>query len=107
MNEAHIIAINGAYITDYDAFHSEFKSILDFPDFYGANMNAWIDCMRDIHEDTGMTNLLLDPAQPLVLEIASTETIPAEILNDLTSCTAFVNKYLHENNFAPIYLLLK
>ena len=106
MNEAHIIAINGSHITDFDTFHSEFKRILDFPDFYGANMNAWIDCMRDIHEDTGMTNLLLDQSQPLILEISDAEIIPEEVLNALASCTAYVNKYLHENNFAPIYLLL-
>lgn len=35
-------------IHDWDSFHTVFAETLGFPDFYGRNMNAWIDCMTSI-----------------------------------------------------------
>jgi len=32
-------------ITDWASFHDVFMHTLGFPDFYGRNMDAWIDCM--------------------------------------------------------------
>jgi len=32
-------------ITDWDSFYSVFAEAMCFPNFYGRNMNAWIDCM--------------------------------------------------------------
>lgn len=30
-------------ITDWHTFHEVFAATLGFPDYYGRNMNAWID----------------------------------------------------------------
>lgn len=32
-------------MVDKDGFHRFFSDLLGFPDYYGANMNAWIDSM--------------------------------------------------------------
>lgn len=40
-------------ITDWDGFHDTFSRTLGFPDFYGRNMNAGIDCLT--YEDDRMT----------------------------------------------------
>ena len=32
-----------ADIKDWDTFHHTFARTLGFPDFYGRNMNAWVD----------------------------------------------------------------
>ncbi len=36
-----------AQISDMDSFHRVSAHALDFPGYYGANMNAWIDLMTD------------------------------------------------------------
>ena len=58
--DANTRTIDGAAIKDFDSFHKVFKQALGFPGFYGSNMDAWIDCMGDIHDDTKMSNVLLD-----------------------------------------------
>jgi RNAse (barnase) inhibitor barstar len=53
-----IIAIPADQITDWESFHSVFQAAFGFPDFYGRNMNAWIDCMSYLDEPpSGMTNV--------------------------------------------------
>jgi RNAse (barnase) inhibitor barstar len=102
------IEIDGSRIVDFVSFHAVFKQAMGFLEGYGNNMNAWIDCMRDIHEDTGMSRVLLPDQESLVLQITSTSTIDEscpEVLETLSACTAFVNEHLKQNNQALIYLL--
>ncbi|WP_336127808.1 barstar family protein [Mesoflavibacter sp. CH_XMU1422-2] len=44
------LKIDGKKLTDWNSFHSEFKSKLNFPDYYGENMDAWIDCVDELTE---------------------------------------------------------
>ena len=37
-------------IIDWETFHDLFAEVLGFPDYYGRNMNAWIDCMTDLDD---------------------------------------------------------
>lgn len=103
--------IDGAEIKDFDSFHMVFKRVLGFPEFYGNNMNAWIDCMGDIHEDTGMSNVLLEPDQPLNLVILNSRifsrTCP-DVLTALIEDTAFVNSERNPGKtLAPIQLIFR
>ncbi|TPE42832.1 barstar family protein [Pontibacter mangrovi] len=70
-------------LTDWKSFHREFKNILGFPDYYGENMNAWIDCVDELTED-----------EQAVIHIENgksmRETVP-EILDAFLECSAFVN----------------
>jgi Barstar (barnase inhibitor) len=53
-----IVKIPVAEIHDWESFHAVFARTLGFPDFYGRNMNAWIDCMTSIDEpQDGMTSI--------------------------------------------------
>ncbi len=52
-----IVDVAMAGITDWGTFHDTFAQALGFPDFYGRNMNACIDCLT--YEDDGMTAFLL------------------------------------------------
>ena len=40
-----IVRIDASRITSWDTFHDVFAKDFGFPDFYGRNMDAWIDCM--------------------------------------------------------------
>ena len=40
-----VVRLDCDRITDWDSFHAVFAEVFGFPNFYGRNMNAWIDCM--------------------------------------------------------------
>ena len=52
------VEINCDRIRSFNDLHDEFNKKFGFPEFYGKNMNAWIDCMTslDCPED-GMTKI--------------------------------------------------
>jgi RNAse (barnase) inhibitor barstar len=60
--ESVVIAILVDKIIDWTSFHDVFQHTLGFPDFYGRNMDAWIDCMTCV--DTvadGLTTVTVPP----------------------------------------------
>jgi RNAse (barnase) inhibitor barstar len=110
--KTHTVVIDGLRISDWDSFHDVFKEVLGFPDFYGRNMDAWIDCMGDIHDDTGMLNVTLPNETALILEIHDTRAVQklnSEIFHTLVEYTAFVNRErikFKDKSAAPIHLVL-
>jgi RNAse (barnase) inhibitor barstar len=77
-----IYNINGRKIKDWKSFHREFKKELNFPDYYGENMNAWIDCVDELTEKPTLINI----KNGKVLK----ENSP-EIFEAILECSAFVN----------------
>ncbi|MCH4822775.1 barstar family protein [Gramella lutea] len=70
-------------IVDWKSFHKEVRNELKFPDYYGENMDAWIDCIDEISENSD-----------LVIRIKNTQNLKnknPEILNSLIECSQFVN----------------
>src|SRR5262245_18506990 len=62
--------IEGRNITDWATFHDEFTRVFGFPDSYGRNMNALIDCMTSLDaEQDGMTSIHVPPGAVLGLEV--------------------------------------
>jgi hypothetical protein len=90
-----IVTIPTDQITDWDTFHSVFQAALGFPDFYGRNMNAWIDCMTYLDDPpSGMTSVSVDPGELLALRIddaADFQRRCPEQYEALIECAAFVN----------------
>ena len=41
----NVVLIDGGRIVDWSSFHAVFAEGMGFPEFYGRNMDAWIDCM--------------------------------------------------------------
>ena len=68
---------------------------MGFPDFYGKNMNAWIDCMCDVDDpDAGMTSVHVSKGEVLVLVLDSVDTLKEnapEVFEAFVSNLAFVN----------------
>ena len=54
-----IVQISTKQIVDWDSFHATLKEALAFPDFYGRNGNAFIDCLT--YDDDQMS---IEPPPP-------------------------------------------
>jgi Barstar (barnase inhibitor) len=50
-------------------FPDTFATVLGFPDLYGRNMNAWIDCPIYRDEDDGMASVHVDEGDVVRLRL--------------------------------------
>ena len=65
-----IVRVSLDRVTDWDSFHTRFAEVLGFPDFYGRNMNAWVDCLTSAdHPEDGMTTVVAGDGDVVVEEI--------------------------------------
>ena len=87
-----LVRIDARLIHDQNSFHDVFAAALGFPDFYGRNMDAWIDCMTYLDEpQAGMTSLHGTASDPVVVHLDGINAVPKEIYDDLVECAALVN----------------
>ena len=90
--------IDGGAIIDWDSFHSEFEKKLGFFDGYGRNMDAWIDCMRDLYtndEYKSLTKFDLNPNDTfdLIIENAANWKHAApDVFAAFEECSALCNR---------------
>jgi len=82
-------------ISDWQSFHEEFAKAFGFPDFYGKNMNAWIDCMTYADDPgAGMSKTHCERGSVLVLELLNVKTFRQrypELYEAVVDGVAFVN----------------
>lgn len=105
-----VIKIDATEIVDWATFHSVFSRDLGFPNFYGENMNAWIDCVTSIDDaESGMTAVTVASDELAVLEITGVNEFRArcqEQYDALIECSAFVNYRCVEVGERPILALI-
>jgi RNAse (barnase) inhibitor barstar len=89
------ISVDCEVIRDWPSFHEEFARIFGFPDFYGKNMDAWIDCMTSLDApDDGLSSVHCSPGSVLTLELKNVKAFAdrcPEQYEALIRCSAFVN----------------
>ncbi len=94
-NELPIVRIDASRIVDWSSFHEVFAETMGFPQFYGRNMNAWIDCLTYLDEpEAGMTNIHAPCGGVVTLLIDNAEDFRARCPDQhaaLVECAAFVN----------------
>ena len=44
------ITLDGNLLSDISTVHEYLKEMLDFPEYYGKNLDALFDCMTDLDE---------------------------------------------------------
>ncbi|KAF3996830.1 barstar family protein [Glaciimonas immobilis] len=89
------VRLEGSLLTDWDAFHTESQKVFGFPDFYGRNMSAWIDCLSYLRDEDGMSKFRLKPNETLIIELHDTELLQKkapEILEELRFCVSAINE---------------
>jgi hypothetical protein len=96
-------------IVDWDTFHAASRAAFGFPDFYGNNIDAWIDCLTYLDLDDGMSKFALAAGETLTIEVrdaeAFAERAPEQALA-LMEATAFVNRRHIEDGKQPMLVLL-
>ena len=110
MNSKNIVVkIDGKRLVDADHFHDEFSKKFGFPDFYGRNMDAWIDCMSSLDwPEAKMTSFHVDKGKVVTILISNykyfKKAAPKQWL-DLIECSAFVNKRCVDPGINPLLAL--
>jgi barstar (barnase inhibitor) len=105
-----VITIPTDQISDWDSFHSVFQAALGFPEFYGRNMDAWIDCMSYVDDPpSGMTNASVSAGECVALRIDDAPDFQRrcpEQYSALIECVAFVNYRRIERGEKPVLTLM-
>jgi RNAse (barnase) inhibitor barstar len=89
------LRFEGSLIHDEESLHRESQRLFGFPDFYGHNWDAWIDCMSYIDEPaSGMTRVHVGTNDMLQVEVTKIRDLAErcpEVLRALIECTGVVN----------------
>ena len=90
-----VVRIPTARITDWDSFHRVFAEVMGFPEFYGRNMSAWIDCMTCLDDSSAeMTKIHAASGCVVVLRLDHVDELARrcpEQFAAIIDCSAFVN----------------
>jgi hypothetical protein len=101
--------LDTAKIIDWPSFHAESAEAFGFPDFYGCNLNAWIDCLSYLPEGDGMSRFVLGPDEQLFIKLPHIERFARtqpEICLALLECVAFVNqRYISAGDMPRLVLV--
>ena len=98
------VTLDTKRIRDWETFHDVCAQAFGFPEFYGRNMNAWIDCLTYLDEGDGMSRFMLSPGEYLYIHLPNFEVLQAlvpEVAQALLDCTAFVNRRYAEGGGSP------
>ena len=100
------VRIDAKHIVDAQSFHTVFANAFGFPDFYGRNMNAWIDCMTYLDDpDASLSKVRVTNGDVLSLVIENAAEFKARCPKEfsaLLECSAFVNWRRIEQGGSPI-----
>ena len=91
----NLVVVDGRKLKDWDSFHQEFAKVFGFPEFYGKNLDAWIDCMSSLSDpEDGMSLVHCAKGQVVILQVEYAAELKAnhrDIYEALVECAAFVN----------------
>jgi RNAse (barnase) inhibitor barstar len=109
--EAHMttIKLNGALLTDWEAFHTVSQEAFGFPAFYGRNISAWIDCLSYLRDDDGMSAIRLQADELLTIALSDSEALRQhfpELLEELQFCVEMINERYADYGEKPALQLL-
>lgn len=97
-------------ISSWSEFHDASQIAFGFPDFYGRNNNAWIDCLSHLDQDDGMSFFVLGKDEVLEVLLADYQQFSVkhpEVALGITQLFASVNaRYSERGDFPRLCLTL-
>ena len=103
-----IIEIPTSSISDWRTFHDVFAQTLGFPEFYGRNMDAWIDCLTYRDDDDGLSDIIVQGGDVLTLQLDEGTTFRnrcPDLHDAIVDGVAVVNLRRIEGGMRPIVAL--
>ncbi len=102
------LSIDFKDVDTLDKMHEKLKQAFGFPDFYGANFNALIDCLSGIrYPEYGMSELTIGENEILNLMIKNFPYDDESIIKTFFVAIKYVNaKYILNEESPSIHLIL-
>jgi hypothetical protein len=104
-----VVKLDTRRITSWNTFHEVFAEVFGFPDFYGRNMDAWIDCMTCLDDPAaGMSSVHAVPGGVVTLELEHVNEFMIRCPDQYTAvveCAAFVNWRRIQTGHDPVLAL--
>jgi hypothetical protein len=108
--DTRIVTITASLITDWESWHAVFQEAFGFPEFYGRNMDAWIDCMTHLDDaESGMSKVTVPKGGLVLIRLegsADFRNLHPQQHAAIVECTAFANQRRVQMGKAPILALL-
>ncbi len=86
------VQIDASYIVDWPSFYDTFAKAFGFPEFFGRNMDAWIDCMTNLDEKFNAVQV--EPGDLVCISLEGAADFKARCPDQyeaFVECAAFVN----------------
>ena len=103
------VKLNGELLTDWEAFHTVSQQAFGFPEFYGRNISAWIDCLSYLRDEDGMSSVRLKEDEMLTIAVSHSD-LPRQkfpdLLEELEFCVAMINERYEDYGEKPALQLL-
>ncbi len=106
--DVKIVTVPVSEIKDWDTFHTAFARAFGFPDYYGRNMNSWIDLMTYL-DDSANCEVAVGEGGLVVMKIDSAAEFAArcpEQYQTIVECAAFVNHRRVARGESPVLALM-
>lgn len=101
------LVLNFSQVNDLESMHLLLKEKFGFPDFYGKNVNALIDCWTSLrYPEHEMTKVSLSPEEILELKIVSLPMDSFIVLNHFLIAVQSVNQRYLDRGSKPVLSLI-
>ncbi len=94
-------------LQDENQLHRVVKDLFQFPEFYGNNIHALIDCWSSLRfPEDEMTKTVLEKDEQLILELRGTANAKIELVRTVLIAIENVNQREISKNRTPSILVL-
>ena len=98
-----VVTIDGRRLTNLPAMHVELARAFGFPDYYGANLDALLDCLSSLDApDDGLSTVHVGAGGLVVLAIDHAEAAAAAVFATLCDVVAAANLRVRERRGAGL-----
>jgi hypothetical protein len=102
------VVIDTRAIHDWTNLHAVCKEAFGFPDFYGNNGDAFIDCLTHLDESDGMSRFTLKSSETLTIELTGADAFAGRAPEQAVALLAWIGvvNERHVDDGKPPMLLL-
>lgn len=106
MDKKISVDLSGTKTTEQ--LHAVLKEAFGFPDFYGANYPALVDCWSSLrYPDDGMSRVVLDTLEDRIeLHVTGLASCPESVVRTVISAVEAVNHRARLNSLEEVIVLV-